>query len=266
MLLSVEPASRDDLLAELWELGTAGIIEEETALRAFFHEPVELATPSVSVIEVRAEPEYPFGRFDRADWDSLLVGDRWFIAPSWVSAPTPAGRIRLTIDCQTAFGTGRHESTQLVLCAMERQLPRGMTVLDVGCGSGILSKAALLLGAGTVISCDVDSGAVGAVAGQNPGSVFQGSAEAVGADFADIVLTNISAAAIDGIANELSRVVKPDGILILAGFIFGRPPRLFVPEHESQLGDWLCWVCRRPPTTPGGGAQVRAPLNKEWWD
>jgi ribosomal protein L11 methyltransferase len=266
MLISVEPGSRDDLLLELWEQGTAGIIEEERGVRAFFEHAVGLKAASASVIEIREEPDRPLVPIDRSAWDSLVVGDRWFIAPSWVAEPTPPGRTRLTIDCETAFGTGRHESTQLVLCALEHCVRPGMTVLDVGCGSGILSRAAQLLGAGRVLGCDLDEAASAAAACVNPGMVFQGSADAVIPGSADLVLANISTLAIDRIAAQLAGVVKADGVLILAGFLAERPPRSFIPDEESRLGDWLCWICRPGAARQESGDLETAAHGKDWWD
>ncbi len=97
--------------------------------------------------------------------------------------------------------------------ALEDYLQPGMSVLDVGTGSGIVSKAAKLLGAGNVTACDIDPVAV-EIAGQG----FVGSADAVAAGAVDIVMANISPEAIAALAGDLLRVRKPGGVLLASGF------------------------------------------------
>src|ERR1700691_2629248 len=93
----------------------------------------------------------------RDAWPPLCVGERFYLVAPWHAAvQAPAGRMRLEIYPGMACGTGRHPATQLCLQAIERYVKPGAQVLDVGSGSGILSDAARLLGAGVVIACDVD--------------------------------------------------------------------------------------------------------------
>jgi ribosomal protein L11 methyltransferase len=97
-----------------------------------------------------------------------------------------------------AFGTGVHETTQLCMEALEDFLKPGMRMLDVGTGSGILARAASLLGAGKVYACDTDPVAV-----EIAGGGFIGSADAVAAGSCDLVAANISPEAIIGLAPDL---------------------------------------------------------------
>jgi ribosomal protein L11 methyltransferase len=97
--------------------------------------------------------------------------------------------------------------------ALEDYLQPGMNVLDVGTGSGILAKAAKLLGAGNVTACDIDPVAV-EIAGQG----FVGSVDAVAAGAVDVVMANISPEAIAALAGDLLRVRKPGGVLLASGF------------------------------------------------
>ena len=90
----------------------------------------------------------------------LAVGERLMIVPSWLENVDTQGRTALTIDPGLAFGTGGHETTRLCLEMCEKYLKDGGSVLDVGCGSGILSIAALLTGAGTAVGVDIDAKAV----------------------------------------------------------------------------------------------------------
>jgi ribosomal protein L11 methylase PrmA len=133
ILLRIEAASNDALVAEIWELGCVGTFEEVHGLRAFFPNGVHLKQVTEVfqeyVVERRRDEKEPnFNEFERNDCDPVLVGERFMVAPSWISLPTPPGRVRLTIDSTISFGTGRHESTQLALRAMERYLRPGSRV------------------------------------------------------------------------------------------------------------------------------------------
>src|SRR5262249_51687386 len=129
----------------------------------------------------------------RSQWQPLPVGDRFYLVPEWLDDPAPPGRFRIDINPGLACGTGFHEATQLCLEAIERyQLPV-MTVLDVGAGSGILSIASALLGARSVIACDVDpvSCEIGRNASRRAGvrvHVFNGSCEAIRASSIDLIV------------------------------------------------------------------------------
>jgi ribosomal protein L11 methyltransferase len=153
----------------------------------------------------------------------MEIGQRIFVCPEWRDDPTPGGRIRIVVNAGLAFGTGAHETTRLCLEAIERHLKPGMTVVDVGTGSGILAEAAVKLGAGAVHANDNDPEAV-AVAAENfekagvKVALSIGSADAFPANFADLIVANISPAWISDLAPEWVRVLKPGGIAILSGF------------------------------------------------
>jgi ribosomal protein L11 methyltransferase len=153
----------------------------------------------------------------------MQIGRRIFVTPEWRTEATPEGRIRIEVNAGLAFGTGAHETTRLCLEAIERHLQPGASVVDVGAGSGILSEAALKLGAARACACDTDHGAV-IVARENfrragvSAPVFVGSADSIASGSADIVVANISPAWIAELAAEWVRILKPGGIAILSGF------------------------------------------------
>jgi ribosomal protein L11 methyltransferase len=260
-------SGNDALLAELWEHGTTGVLEEGNALRAFFDDDADLGAllhaHADQIEERRHEEPVDLQHFERDGWEGILVGERFFVSPPWIAGPLPPGRVHLAIDTSLAFGTGRHESTQLALEALETYLTPGATVVDVGCGSGILSLAAALLGAGRVISCDLDPHAVASTRARLPSPVFQGSADALRSASADLVLANITPRVLDALAYDLNRITKPDGLLVLAGFLRDNPPRHWNPQHTRERGDWMLWTCR-PDTSQPPPARPYEP-DSNWW-
>jgi ribosomal protein L11 methyltransferase len=258
------------LVADLWEFNTLGIVQEADSFRAFFESETGvaniLAVYRSLVVQTRAESVLLSEDFSRDGWDPIFVGERFVVAPSWVEIPV-SDRIRLTVDPTSAFGTGRHESTQLAMRALERHIVPGMVVLDVGCGSGILSAAAIALGARTVIACDVHPEAAIAANRYLRSPVFLGAVDAVRNSCADLVVANISRSVLDALAADLNRVAKPAGLLVLGGFLKEKPPSSFVPVEVTELDEWICWVCR--PTAAFGqmtNQQHRVRHDAEhWW-
>ena len=214
-------AERLDLLvADLWEQGCVGISELDTGrVRAFFDDaadPDSLRALYPGAI-ARREEDRDWVQSARDLLQPLMVGARFFLVPEWRDDPAPPGRFRITVNPGLAFGTGVHETTQLVLEALEDYLQPGTTVLDVGAGSGILSEAAALLGATRVIACDIDPEAA-AIARRRVPLSFVGSVGAVRSAVADLVVANISPEAIIALADELLRVLRPEGLLLASGF------------------------------------------------
>ena len=223
---------RDLTIAELWEAGCTGIVELDAALRVFFDDDARQP-------ELQARFGGEIKPADTRDWVAFAheylkpmeIGRRIFVCPEWRDDPTPAGRIRIVVNAGLAFGTGAHETTRLCLEAIERHLRPGMTIVDVGTGSGILAEAAVKLGGGKVWANDNDPDAV-AVAQENferagvEVSLSIGSAEALPGNVADILVANISPAWIADLAADWVRILKPDGIAILSGFEAQDIPRV----------------------------------------
>jgi ribosomal protein L11 methyltransferase len=226
--LECPAAVKDRLIAELWERGTSGVIEEDLAggnslLRAFFDQPFETAEWAACGARWEPAEDRDWVEVAQSQWEPLLVGSRFFLAPSWSADPTPPGRLRLEMRPGLACGTGWGPATQLALEAMESRLLPGTTLLDVGTGSGILAVAAGLLGAGRVYACDIDFEAACA-AGERFRSegirvgLFAGSVRAVRAASVDFVVANINAETLIGLAPEIGRVLRSGGRAALTGF------------------------------------------------
>jgi ribosomal protein L11 methyltransferase len=214
--IDCDPEDHDLLIAELWEQGSAGIVElNPQTVRSFFEDSANRAGLLKLFPGARQREE------EARDWvqsardllQPMEVGRRFFLVPEWRDDPAPEGRFRIAVNPGMAFGTGVHETTRLCIEALEDYLRPGMSVLDVGTGSGILAKAAKLLGAGNVTACDTDPVAV-EIAGEG----FVGSVDAVAADAVDLVMANISPEAIAALAPDLLRVRKPGGVLLASGF------------------------------------------------
>ena len=241
--IDCDPEDRDLLIAELWEQGSEGIVELSTgAVRAFFDDAVDRRKlhERFPGAHERQEEERDWVQSSQDLLAPMEVGARFFLAPEWRGDPTPAGRLRITVNPGMAFGTGAHESTQLCLEALEEFVRPGMTVLDVGTGSGILARAAELLGAGRVIACDTDPVAV-----EIAQLGFVGSADAVAPGIADIVVANIHPEAILALRGELLRVRKPGGVLLASGIESHELDALLavVPALSvRRKGDWALVV------------------------
>ena len=157
------------------------------------------------------------------------IGERLLLRPSWRDVPEDAGeRVVLTIDPGGAFGSGLHESTRLVLRAIEADVKGGETVLDVGCGSGILAIAALLLGAERAIGIDVEDSAVPTTIENAEINGVDDRLEAstdpiesVAGTYA-LVLANIQAPILIGMAPTLAERVAAGGTLVLSGILAGQ--------------------------------------------
>jgi ribosomal protein L11 methyltransferase len=247
IFLLCPPGQEEQLIAELWEAGTQGMVEEPGGWRAFFAESVEPATLLERfqgfAPQARDEPTDDWEHLTREAWPPMAIGERFFLVAPWNRDPTPEGRLRLSIEPGMACGTGRHPCTQLCLEALERHMRPEDAVLDVGTGSGILSAAASLLGAGRVVACDTDPDAVRIARDRLGGCIFAGSADAVRSGWADLIVANISSSAIEELAPEFARVRRKPGTLIISGFEEWDLPEGFEPRETLRRDGWACLVC-----------------------
>ena len=156
----------------------------------------------------------------------IPVGEKLLIRPLWEEQCDPQGRIVLDLEPGLAFGTGTHETTRLCLELLEKYLTPGCDFLDMGCGSGILSVAALLLGAKSAVGVDIDPLAVKtAVENANTNGVgekFTGIcgnlAEKVTGKF-QVVAANIVADIVILLSKDAPRFLEKDSVYLISGII-----------------------------------------------
>ncbi len=190
------------------------------------------------------------------------VGERIVIKPSWREYEAGPNDVVLELDPGMAFGTGLHPTTRMCLTACERLVRDGMTVLDLGTGSGILAIAAAKLGARSVVALDTD-GVAARVAAQNVAMngladrihVEQGGIERapIPGDGYDLVVANIIASVIVDLAAALRNATAPEGVLVVSGIIKEREDWVRGALGEAGMrvdetltdGDWRAMVCRR---------------------
>ena len=156
----------------------------------------------------------------------IPVGNRLLVRPMWEDEYEAGDRVVLHLEPGLAFGTGTHETTRLCMELLEKYVKPGDTMLDMGCGSGILSVAGLLLGAGSAVGVDIDALAVKtAVANaeiNHVGDKFTGIcgnlADKVTGTF-DVVVANIVADVVILLTKDAPRFMKPDTVYIMSGII-----------------------------------------------
>lgn len=201
---------------------------------------------------------------DDAAWQAALpqpvkarpIGTRLWLAPA-DDATTPRDRAVVRINMGLAFGTGEHPTTALCLEWLERHVESGMTMLDYGCGSGILALAALALDARFAYAVDNDSQALTAAranAALNAAAerLFIGPPEALPAVAVDVLAANILAGPLVEFAPSFAKRVVPGGMLVLSGILEPQAarvaaaytPHLTSVEQTSRDG-WVLLVGRR---------------------
>lgn len=236
--------------------------------------PCENPHEAVSFIEARLQAEnIPYSVAMAAcaqeDWVNnwkqyfhpTPVGRRLLIRPLWVDDYDAQGRKVLSIEPGLAFGTGSHPTTRLCLETMENYVTGGEDVLDIGCGSGILSVAALLFGARSAFGVDIDPLAVKtAVQNAAENGFTAPQFQAVEGDLSDhvagqydVILANIVADIVMRLNTQVTPFLKPGGVYITGGIIDTREPEVLASFAENgftvlerhELDGWLVFVCKK---------------------
>lgn len=200
------------------------------------------------------------------DWETAwqeafevhLYGDRLQVVPDWLDPYEKGGDAILTITPGLAFGTGSHETTQMCLSYLVTMVEEGMTVFDIGCGSGILAVAARLLGADRVDAVDTDPVALRSAASlgaRNDAAIMVYESDLLThvKGQGDLVLANIVPDAIVKLFADLSRVLAPGGRLIASGIRTDREDEVvqagqaqgYALVDRTEAGGWVALVFAR---------------------
>ncbi len=265
---------------EAWEIARIDLIDEELlakdrtkGLVHIYISPEENPNEAVSFLSERFRSENIEFEIDEAlcknaDWENnwkkyfkpMPIGERLLIHPIWEQEYEADGRAVLHLEPGLAFGSGTHDTTRLCLESIEKYACKGKRMLDVGCGSGILSVAGLLLGADSAVGVDIDPLAVKTAKenGKTNGfdspqyTVFQGTlTEQLSGKF-DIIAANIVADVIILLCADIKNYLADDGIFITSGIIEPREQDILnafeengievIARHES--GGWLCFEAK----------------------
>ena len=188
----------------------------------------------------------------------IEIGEKLLVRPVWREDYDPKGRTVLHLEPGIAFGTGTHETTRLCLEALEKYVSDGAAVLDVGCGSGILAVASLLLGAKSAIGIDIDELAVKSSIENAERNGVSDRYTAIHGNLADevtgtydIITANIVADAIIMLSGDIEKHMHKDTVYIMSGIIDSRledvlsalPKTLEIIETRTDKG-WYCLVAK----------------------
>ena len=201
-------------------------IWQQNLVSALFDEGVDI---DAVIAELQSDLSYTTEIIQEQDWvratqsqfDPIKITDKLWIVPTWHDSPNPDA-INIILDPGLAFGTGSHPTTHLCLDWLTRTVKPGLTVLDYGCGSGILAIAAKKIGAGHVVGVDIDPQAI-------QSSLYNAEQNNVVADFYaaseyqsnefDIVVANILSSALSVLAPALAKSCKAGGKIALSGIL-----------------------------------------------
>ena len=268
-----------ELEKEAWEIAHIDLIDEELLekdrTKAIVHvyiSPEEIAAEAVAFLRERysaegIENEIDLNQCKNEDWENnwkqyfhpIPVGEKLLIRPTWEDEFEAGDRKVLNIEPGLAFGTGSHETTRLCLETLEKHINEGTTVLDIGCGSGILSIASLLLGAEKAVGVDIDALAVktaienGEVNNfrEPEYTILQGNlTDKVNGKF-DVVVANIVADVIIMFCKDVASFMKDDALFITSGIIDTREQDVidafnkygFEIKARHTKGGWVCFEC-----------------------
>lgn len=262
---------------EAWQIARIDLIDEDLLAKDrtkgivhIYISPEENPAEAVSFLSERLTAEGIAHELDEAvcknaDWENnwkkyfkpMPVGKRLLIRPIWEQEFDAGDRAVLHLEPGLAFGSGTHDTTRLCLESIENYAENGKTMLDIGCGSGILSVAGLLLGADSAVGVDIDALAVKTAKenGETNGfsepqfTVLQGSmTDKVSGKF-DIIAANIVADIIVMLCDNIKDYMNPDAVFITSGIIVPREDDVvaafekngleIIARHES--GGWLCF-------------------------
>lgn len=228
------------------ELGTTPIWQNTKVIGLFDAEVDSQAIIALlkQIVPEVSEHTFKVEQLEDKDWvrawmdqfEPMQFGNDLWIVPSWLEAPQPDA-VNLLLDPGMAFGTGTHPTTALCLTWLDQHKPVNKTVIDYGCGSGILALAAQKLGAATVVGTDIDPQAIIASeqnAEKNQEQIPFHLVKDFDSEQVDLLVANILAGPLKELAEEFDRLLKPGGEIVLSGLLATQAEGLIA--HYKELG------------------------------
>ncbi len=242
----------DHPTAELWPHSIAVVLLDEGAdvAEMLAHAAKQAGIPAPTEYAVETVAEQDWVRLTQSQFDPIPISPRLWIVPTWHDAPDSSA-INLKLDPGLAFGTGSHPTTRLCLRWLDEHLHGGETLLDYGCGSGILAIAAVKLGAARVDGVDIDAQAV--TASRDNAELNDVNAHfCLPGDLApghyDVVIANILTNPLKGMAPLLAGRVRPGGQLVLSGIL--------AEQAEDVMAVYRTWFVFDPPAIDEGWVRL----------
>ena len=234
----------------------SALIEEHVDPQQVLTRAAELLSRPVPGIQsIRTVADQDWVRLTQSQFDPIEIGDRLVITPSW-HVTAPGNRIPIVLDPGLAFGTGSHPTTRLCLHWLEQHLIAGASLIDYGCGSGILAIAAAKLGASAVTAIDIDPQALRASrdnAAINRVELSILSTDQPAPPAADIVVANILSSPLKVLAPMLCQLVRPGGRLVISGVLERQIDEVcaayaaHLPLTVADVAQgWACLSARKP--------------------
>lgn len=269
-----------DLEQNAWDIAHIDLIDEEliakdrtSSIIHIYISECDNAAEALSFLKERLTAEgipYEVGSIgvNDNDWNenwkkyfhTIEIGDRLAVVPSWEDYENKDGRTVLSIDPGAAFGTGTHATTSLCLNILDQCVADGMEVLDIGCGSGILAIASVLLGAEKALGVDIDAQSVKTAKENAEINNITHKTEFIVGDLADkvtgkynVVCANIVADIIIKLLPDVGQFMTEDGILIVSGIIDIRKDDVlaavenngFSVAAEAYKDNWCAFVLKQ---------------------
>lgn len=271
-IIKTNPSNPDIVSGLLWELNISGINEESDSLKIFIDEASTVKKDDlisqlqklvedniISFFEIE-EYTHEYKNWNE-EWEKginvIEVSDHIAIKPSFKEYENKQNRIVITLDPKMSFGTGEHQTTKLVIQLIEKYIKEGMRVLDVGTGTGILSIAAIKLGARSVLAIDNDEWCF---TNARENSQLNDTADQIDIRLAeiqqvdekdfDLILANIQKNVLLDIVEEIKDKLK-NGMVILSGLLLEDEKDIVEGYEEFNLiesktmGEWLALVFQK---------------------
>lgn len=272
--VDVTAEEADEISALLFELGAEGVEERDAGTLA--KSAAEGKVTLVAAFATKDEADEAIAALDRDARYEEIVGDAWrdawkehyrpfaiapgvIVRPPWEKYDAKPGEMVLELEPGRAFGTGLHETTRLVARALEEHKAalKDVTLLDIGCGSGVLALIALCLGAKDAIAVDIDADSIEVTKENAERNGLAARIDASTTDIADVklvspfVVANIEARVLIPLASEIARHVTAGGVLFLSGILVPQTDdvRAAYPGFEllssPVLGEWTLLALRK---------------------